>query len=73
MLLSKVSAALFWSEQIEFGFVSKFEQWSGSWKPQVSFRNYGWKKPTKPVLVVVLITSLVWSALNRLTQFSLLS
>ena len=52
--LSKVSAPVFCKEHTLLGFVSILLHVRGSWNPNVLFKYRGWKKPVKPVLVLLM-------------------
>jgi hypothetical protein len=71
ILLSKVSAPVFWSEHTLFGLVSMLLHFKGSWKPNVLLRYLGWKNPSKPVSVP-LANEEVWLARKRFFQLPLL-
>lgn len=71
MLLSNVSLPVFCNEHAAPD-VSVLLHCKGSWKPQVSFRNLGWKNPVKPVFVPSARKE-VWSALYKFSQLPLVS
>lgn len=69
ILDSNVSRPVFCSEHATLD-VSILLHCNGSWNPQVSFRNLGWKNPVKPVFVP-LANEEFWSDLYRFSQYPL--